>query len=89
MANTQEIHVCFGFYLNGDYVVNHVRDEDLKGNIEYNRRNRPGRFYFVDGEYVCGGALLPEPQAEFIAKCLKRIEDMNIKPSMRDSRPYL
>lgn len=50
-------HIAIDFYPNGDYKINIVADADLKDNIEYNKKWRPGRFYFVDGEYVCGGLL--------------------------------
>ena len=83
-----KLHLCVGFYLNGDYVCNTVRDEDLQSNVEYNKTFRPGRFYFVDGKYACGGMLLPGPQAEHIAKCEARIAELSLKPEPRDTRPY-
>lgn len=49
------VHVCVGLYGNGDYVVNMVDDKDLEDNIRYNSVFRPGRFYYVDGKYACGG----------------------------------
>lgn len=48
------VHVCVGFYGNGDYIVNMVDDKDLADNIKYNSIFRPGRFYYVDGKYACG-----------------------------------
>lgn len=83
-----KIHVCVGFYLNGDYVVNHVADEHLAANIEYNRTYRFGRFYFVDGEYACGGALIPKEQEKFIAKCKARLAELAIEPADRPSETY-
>lgn len=83
------LHVCVGFYLDGSYRINIVRDEDLADNIDYNRTLRPGRFYFVDGKYACGGVLKPEPQADFIRQCEKRLIEMAIPEPIKDSRPYV
>ena len=85
----QRIHVAVGFYLNGDYKVNYVRDADLENNIAYNRTNRPGRFYFVDGEYACGGCLIQPAQDEFIAKCKQRLAELELPERDFDSRPYI
>lgn len=82
------IHVCVGFYLNGDYVVNHVADEHLEANVRCNRDYRPGRFYFVDGEYMCGGVLKPDAQAAFIEKCKKKLAELNIQPASFPSKEY-
>ena len=89
MAETKKrLHVCIGFYLNDDFKINHVRDEDLASNVEYNERFRPGRFYFVDGKYACGGLLAPKAKAAFIAKCEAKIKEMNLPEPTHDSRPY-
>lgn len=42
------VHVCVGFYSNGDYVVNMVDDKDLADNIEYNSTFRPGRSHTTE-----------------------------------------
>lgn len=78
------IHVCVGIYPNGTLVINHVRDQDLKSNIAYNRAARPGRAYFVDGQWACGG----EHIRGFLDYCKARVADLTIPPSHTDSRPY-
>lgn len=83
------LHLCVGFYLNGQFKTNTVCDENLKDNIEYNRVFRPGRFYFVDGEYVCGGLLKEPHQQKFIEQCKNRIKELNLQPDSRDSVPYV
>lgn len=83
-----KLHLCIGFYLDGSFKVNTVADEDLKDNIEYNRVFRFGRFYFVDGEYTCGGVLKEPYQSEFIEQCKQRIEELNIQPDNVPSIPY-
>lgn len=88
-GDTGKLHLCVGFYLNGTYKANTVRDEDLESNIAYNREYRPGRFYFVDGEYACGGMLVPEAQAKYIAECKARIAELGLKPLPYDTRPYV
>ena len=40
----KKLHLCVGFYPDGTYVANTVRDEDLQNNIEYNKTYRPGRY---------------------------------------------
>ena len=85
----EKLHLCVGFYPDGSYVANTVRDSDLKNNIEYNKTNRPGRFYFVDNEYVCGGLYQPEIQAAYIEKYKARIIELGLKPMSHDTRPYL
>ena len=85
----EKIHTAVGFYPNGDMVVNYVRDSDLSNNIAYNKANRPGRFYFVDGEYVCGGCLTQPAMDDFIKKCRQRLIDNPIRERNFDSRPYL
>lgn len=74
-------HIAIGFYPNGDYKINIVADADLKDNIEYNKKWRPGRFYFVDGEYVCGGLLNKLEQCSFIESCKEKIKSLNIDNS--------
>lgn len=83
-----KLHLCVGFYPNGDFKCNTVSDENLKSNIRYNEMFRPGRFYFVDGEYVCGGVLKEPHQTEFIEKCKKRIIDMNLQPDSVESEVF-
>lgn len=65
-------HECVGVYLSGDSVTTRVRDADLAADVAYNATFRPGRLYFVDGKYVCGGLLrrprLDEVVAEFRAR---------------------
>lgn len=82
-----EIHVCVGFYPNGSLVVNHVRHEDLASNVKYNRTFRPGRAYFVDGEWTCGGDVDGKP-GEFVRSCMDRIKAMSLPKPEKDSRPY-
>ena len=84
----KQLHTCVGFYPNGQAVVNIVRDQDLEGNIKYNAEFRPGRFYFVDGEYACGGLLVHDAQTAFIEQCKARIAEMDLPEPVTDSRPY-
>lgn len=56
MAN----HLTLGVYPNGDYKYNVVREEDLQSHIEYNKKFRPGRLLYVDGERVNNGCRKPE-----------------------------
>ena len=71
-------HVCVRFCLNGDYTATRVPEGSLPAYVEYNRTYRFGQFVFVDGEYVCGGALKQPFQDEFVAKCKARIEGMDL-----------
>lgn len=80
-------HVAVGFYLNGDCKINIVADADLENNIAHNKKWRPGRFYFVDGEYVCGGVLGEPRKSEFIQECKERLKDLHIDSS-KVTRPY-
>ena len=88
----RKIHVAVGFYPDGSYVVNYVRDEDIGGNILYNITNRPGRFYFVDGEHVGGGThpgCPAGPAAErFITECKRRLAAIDTGEPTYDTRPY-
>lgn len=82
-------HTCVGFYPNGSYIVNAVRDEDLSNNIKYNAESRPGRIYFVDGKYACGGNVFEKDKLrEYIEKFEKRLSEMNLPRPLHDSRPY-
>ena len=85
----ERLHLYIGFYPDGSYVSNTVRDCDLEANIEYNKHYRPGRTYFVDGEYACGGMFEPEAQARFIETCKERIGSLGRKPESCDTRPYI
>lgn len=82
------IHVCVGVYPNGDYVVNMVDQEDLESNIKYNATWRPGRYYYVDGKYVCGGVLNTEVEEARIKEHLAMIAGLNITPTRFPTRPY-
>ena len=84
-----KIHTCVGVYLNETYIVNHVADEDLKDNIEYNEFWRPGRFYFIDGKHICGGLLKQPYQNEFVKKWEQKIKEMNIPTPKRPSIEYV
>ena len=84
-----KLHLCVGFYPDGSYVCNTVRDEDLKSNIEYNDMNRPGRIYFVDGEYACGGLMEQYTKDAFIEKCKERMKELGLKPAASDTHPYI
>lgn len=83
------LHCCVGYYPNGSMVVNTVCDEHLQSNIEYNKKWRPGRFYFVDGKYACGGICSNEKKLEVITEVEKLLEEKDIKADLRDSAPYL
>lgn len=81
-------HVTVGFYLDGSFKVNVVADEDLRSNIAYNKTWRPGRFYFVDGEYVCGGVLAEPHKSEFIQKCKDRLQSIHVDKN-KTTKPYV
>lgn len=81
-------HIAVGFYLNETFKVNVVADGDLQNNIEYNKKWRPGRFYFVDGEYVCGGVLAEPHKSEFIQKCKNRLQNIHVDKS-KITKPYV
>lgn len=50
-----KIHTTIGVYLNGDYKINGVKEEDLDHHIKYNILWRFGRALIVDGKIVfCG-----------------------------------
>lgn len=83
------LHLCVGFYNNGQFVTNTVCDENLQSNIEYNKKYRPGRLYFVDGEYVCGGMLKEPYKSERINLYKQRIKDLGLKPKAHDTAPYV
>ena len=83
------IHICVGFYANMDYVINYVRDKDLKNNIAYNRTFRPGRAYFVDGEYVHGGMFNEEAMPAFIERCKQKLKELNPQPRSFPSPTYM
>lgn len=83
-----KIHICVGFYNDGSFKINYVADEDLADNIQYNKDWRPGRFYFVDGKYACGGILRQPYQDERIKEYEARIAAMNLTAPNVPSRPY-
>ena len=83
------LHLCIGFYENGDFKTNTVCGRNLPDNIEYNRLMRPGRYYYVDGEYVCGGMVMEEKLTERIAMHKDRIRKLGILLSSHDSAPYV
>ena len=82
------LHLCVGFYLNGDFKTNTVPGKSLPDNIEYNRHMRPGRFYYVDGEYMCGGMLKSEFMPGKIAEHKARITERDLRPANHDTAPY-
>lgn len=84
----KDLHVCVGFYPNGYYVVNYVRHEDLDRNVAYNRVFRPGRAYFVDGEWACGGSGQGGRPTNFVKVCSDRVKTLDIPEPVTDSRPY-
>ena len=81
-----KLHICVGIYPNGDMVTNTVHGSHLADNVKYNDDFRPGRFYFVDGEYACGGMLKEPFQSRRIAEIKEKIKD--VKPENHDSAPY-
>lgn len=82
------LHAAVGFYLNGDYQIEYIGDEDLESYIAYNSKYRFGRFHFIDGEYVCGGVLEQPYQDAFITKCKQRLAKMNLTTIKPDSFLY-
>lgn len=85
----ETLHLCVGFYGNGDFKTNTVKGKNLPNNIEYNRFLRPGRFYYVDGEYVCGGMLKKEFMPDKIRGHKARIQELGLKPKNYDTAPYV
>lgn len=85
----ETLHLCVGFYENGDFKTNTVKGKNLPNNIEYNRFLRPGRFYYVDGEYVCGGMLKKEFMPDKIRGHKARIHELGLKPKNYDTAPYV
>lgn len=84
-APKKPVHTCVGVYPNMDYELNYVADEDLSLNIEYNRTMRPGRYYFVDGSYACGGI---DDGADTIARFADFVRGLGIPDGREPSRPY-
>lgn len=82
------LHLCVGFYGNGDFKANTVKGRNLADNIEYNRHMRPGRFYYVDGEYMCGGMLKKEFMPDRITQHKAWIKELGLKPKDHDTAPY-
>lgn len=82
------LHLCVGFYPNGEYKVNTVSDKNLESNISYNKLWRPGRFYFVDDEYVCGGVLKEPHKTKFIEECKRKIKEMNLTDNDKESEVF-
>ena len=83
------VHTCVGVYPDGSCVINGVLDKDLDANVEYNRTFRPGRYYFVDGEYVCGGIMRDGPEKEAkIAELTALLERKTIPEQTACTRPY-
>lgn len=83
-----ELHLCVGFYANGDFKANTVIGKNLADNIEYNLHMRPGRAYFVDGEWVCGGMLKEPYKTEFIELCKARMAELGLEPKPYNTAPY-
>lgn len=75
-----QFHVCVGFYPNGEFRSSTISDEKLQESIDFNKAWRPGRFYFVDGEYVCGGLLVEPKKSERIEKFKNMLKEMDLKP---------
>lgn len=82
------LHLCVGFYENGDFKTNTVAGRNLPDNIEYNRFMRPGRYYYIDGEYMCGGMVIREKLPERIARHKALIKEYGLQPGNHDSAPY-
>lgn len=83
------LHLCVGFYPDGSFKINTVADENLQQNIEYNSIFRPGRYYFVDGKYVCGGICEEERKLLFIEECKEKIKDLDLKPASAESATFI
>lgn len=79
------VHICIGVYPNMQFKVNHVSDEDLASNVEYNRAMRPGRYYFVDGIYICGGM---DDSGAKIQEVTDFVADLAIEPRRAPEYPY-
>lgn len=82
---TKPVHVCVGVYPNMQYKTNHVADRDLRSNVEYNRSMRPGRYYFVDGIYICGGMDDSDRNIREITEFVARLDE---KPKPVPEYPY-
>ena len=77
-------HVTVGVYLNGQYKINTVADEDLEQYVRYNKAFRFGRALFVDGVCVNSGSFPPEKVGEWT----QRIAKMNLQPASTPTKPY-
>ena len=84
-----DVHVCVGIYADGTRVVNYVADADLAANIAYNKLMRPGRYYFVDGEYTCGGILHGKAKAEMISKLRRIVSSIPLATPTAPVYPYM
>ena len=77
------MHYTVGVYMNGQYKVNVVRDEDLDDHIQYNKTFRFGRGLFLDGKCVHQGYL----SGEQVRNWENKISKMNIDLS-KPTIPY-
>lgn len=77
------MHYTVGVYMNGQYKVNVVRDEDLDDHIQYNKTFRFGRCLFLDGKCVHQGYL----SGEQVRNWENKISKMNIDLS-KPTIPY-
>ena len=75
------IHTTVGIYLNGEWRVNGVHSDYLQKHIWYNKRHRPGRALFVDGECVHRGYF----DEEEIKEQQERIKHIHVN---KDTAPY-
>lgn len=81
-----KLHLCVGFYENGEFKTNTIPGKKLADNIEYNRLFRPGRYYYVDGEYMCGG--ITDDLKAKIAEHKAVMKEWNLQPADHDTSPY-
>ena len=77
------IHTTIGLYADGSFKMNGVLPQDLKGHVEYNKKYRVGRTFFVDGELIHKGYHNDEQVKAF----QERIERENLK-AVRCTSPY-
>lgn len=85
----EKLHLCVGFYGDGSFKTNTVKDSNLSSNIQYNAIYRPGRMYFVDGTYVCGGGLKEPFKTQKIQQLTEKLKEMNLQPKDNDTAPYV
>ena len=80
-----QIYTTIGVYLNEEYKINGVSEDNIYSHIGYNILNRGGRALFVNGRCVYKGYLSDEQINAFTAK-IKECPELYTKT--KDTQPY-